>query len=138
MTLIAALLDTARPPQSPSGWPPPPGPATAAWVSLDTADNDPVRLWTRHCHGPRPSRLRVIARDIAGFVAAGSHDMLTAVLPKIISGMAGLDSGVTLLIDDFHIVRATACHAQMDFLIKPSAGARSCGVDYPGRSHASA
>ncbi|HEX7210596.1 MAG TPA: LuxR C-terminal-related transcriptional regulator, partial [Propionibacteriaceae bacterium] len=43
---------------------------------------------------------------------------LTAVLPKIISGMAELASGVTLLIDDFHIVRATACHAQMDFLIK--------------------
>ena len=93
------------------------GPATAAWVSLDTADNDPVRLWT-HIATALDRAGCVIARDIAGFVAAGSHDMLTAVLPKIISGMAGLDSGVTLLIDDFHIVRATACHAQMDFLIK--------------------
>jgi ATP/maltotriose-dependent transcriptional regulator MalT len=86
-------------------------------VSLDTADNDPVRLWT-HIATALDRAGCVIARDIAGFVAAGSHDMLTAVLPKIISGMAGLDSGVTLLIDDFHIVRATACHAQMDFLIK--------------------
>ncbi|HEX7210460.1 MAG TPA: hypothetical protein VF241_06045, partial [Propionibacteriaceae bacterium] len=93
------------------------GPATTAWVSLDTADNDPVRLWT-HIATALDRAGCVIARDIAGFVAAGSHDMLTAVLPKIIAGMAELTSGVTLLIDDFHIVRATACHAQMDFLIK--------------------
>ena len=93
------------------------GPATTAWVSLDTADNDPVRLWT-HIATALDRAGCVIARDIAGFIAAGSHDMLTAVLPKIIAGMADLTSGVTLLIDDFHIVRSTACHAQMDFLIK--------------------
>jgi LuxR family maltose regulon positive regulatory protein len=93
------------------------GPATTAWVSLDTADNDPVRLWT-HIATALDRAGCVIARDIAGFVAAGSHDMLNAVLPKIITGMAELASGVTLLIDDFHIVRSTACHAQIDFLIK--------------------
>ena len=93
------------------------GPATTAWVSLDTADNDPVRLWT-HIATALDRAGCVIARDIAGFVAAGSHDMLTAVVPKIIAGMAELASGVTLLIDDFHIVRSTACHAQIDFLIK--------------------
>ena len=95
----------------------PSGPATTAWVSLDTADNDPVRLWT-HIATALDRAGCVIARDIAGFVAAGSHDMLTAVVPKIITGMAELASGVTLLIDDFHIVRSTACHAQIDFLIK--------------------
>jgi LuxR family maltose regulon positive regulatory protein len=93
------------------------GPATTAWVSLDTADNDPVRLWT-HIATALDRAGCVIARDISGFVAAGSHDILTAVLPKIITGMAELASGVTLLIDDFHIVRSPACHAQIDFLIK--------------------
>ena len=93
------------------------GPPTTAWVSLDPADNDPVRLWT-HIATALDRAGCVIASDITGFIAAGSHDMLTAVLPKIIAGMAELASGVTLLIDDFHIVRSTACHAQMDFLIK--------------------
>ena len=67
-------------------------PATTAWVSLDTADNDPVRLWT-HIATALDRAGCVIARDIAGFIAAGSHEMLTAVLPKIISGNGGIGLG---------------------------------------------
>lgn len=92
-------------------------PTKIAWVSLDTSDNDPVRLWT-HIATALDRVGCVIARDIAGFVASGSHDVLTAVLPKIIAGMAELDAGVTLFIDDFHIVRSAACAAQIDFLIQ--------------------
>lgn len=93
------------------------GPENIAWVSLDTSDNDPVRLWT-HIATALDGAGCVIARDIAGFVAAGSHDMLTAVLPQMIAGIAELSSEVTLLIDDVDIVRSAACHVQMDFLIK--------------------
>ena len=92
-------------------------PTNIAWVSLDTSDNDPVRLWT-HIATALDRVGCVIARDIAGFVASGSHDVLTAVLPKIIAGMAELDAGVTLFIDDFHIVRSAACAAHIDFLIQ--------------------
>jgi len=95
----------------------PSSPANIAWVSLESSDNDPVRLWT-HIATALDRAGCVIARDIAGFIAAGSHDMLAAVLPKIITGMAELPTGVTLLIDDFHIVRSAACIAQIDFLIK--------------------
>lgn len=93
------------------------GPATNAWVSLDTSDNDPVRLWT-HIATALDRAGCVIARDIAGFIAAGSDDMATAVLPKIITGIADLSEDVTLVIDDFDIVRSASCRAQIDFFIR--------------------
>ena len=58
------------------------GPATAAWVSLDTADNDPVRLWT-HIATALDRAGCVIARDITGFVAAGRHDKKKSGFTKI-------------------------------------------------------
>ena len=93
-----------------------PSPAIA-WVSLDTSDNDPTVLWT-HIATALDWAGCVIARDIPAFVAAGSHDMLTAVLPKIIDGIAGLGEPIMILVDDFDIVRSAQCNAQVEFLIQ--------------------
>ena len=92
-------------------------PAAVAWISLDTSDNDPVRLWT-HIATALDRAGCVIARDVSGFVAAGRHDMLTAVLPKIVDGITALSSDIALLFDDFEIVRSTECNAQIDFFIR--------------------
>jgi LuxR family maltose regulon positive regulatory protein len=92
-------------------------PAAVAWISLDTSDNDPVRLWT-HIATALDRAGCVIARDVSGFVAAGRHDMLTAVLPKIVDGIAALSEDIALLFDDFEIVRSTECNAQIDFFIR--------------------
>jgi LuxR family maltose regulon positive regulatory protein len=92
-------------------------PAAVAWISLDTSDNDPVRLWT-HIAAALDHAGCVIARDIAGFIAAGSHDMLTAVLPRIVDGIAALSEDIAILVDDFEIVRSAECNEQIDFFIR--------------------
>jgi LuxR family transcriptional regulator, maltose regulon positive regulatory protein len=92
-------------------------PPAVAWVSLDASDNDPARLWT-HIATALDWAGCVIARDISGFVAAGSHDMLTAVLPRIIDGIAALGQRIIILVDDFDIVRAAQCNAQVEFFIQ--------------------
>lgn len=92
-------------------------PKIVAWISLDTADNDPVRLWTNIATALARAGCD-IARDIVGFVAAGSRDMLTVVLPRIVDALAALPSEITVLIDDFDIVRATECNEQIDFFVK--------------------
>jgi LuxR family maltose regulon positive regulatory protein len=92
-------------------------PTIVAWISLDTADNDSVRLWTNIATALARAGCD-IARDIVGFVAAGGNDVLTVVLPRIVSALAALPSDITVLIDDFDIVRATECNEQIDFFVK--------------------
>jgi LuxR family maltose regulon positive regulatory protein len=93
------------------------GPATVAWISLDSPDNDPVPLWTQIATALDRAGC-AIARDIAGFIAGGSHDMQNVVLPRIADAIAALPSDITVLIDDFDIVRAPECNKQIDFFIK--------------------
>jgi LuxR family transcriptional regulator, maltose regulon positive regulatory protein len=104
-TVVAQWLASASPP------------AAVAWVSLDTSDNDPTRLWT-HIATALDWAGCAVARDVPGFVAAGSHDMLTAVLPRIIEEIAGLGQRIMILVDDFDIVRSTQCNAQVEFFIQ--------------------
>jgi LuxR family maltose regulon positive regulatory protein len=92
-------------------------PATAAWISLDRSDNDPVRLWT-HIATALDRAGCVIARDIASFVAAGGYDMMTTVLPRIVDAIAAFSGDITILVDDFEVVRSAECNEQVDFFIK--------------------
>jgi ATP/maltotriose-dependent transcriptional regulator MalT len=92
-------------------------PATVAWISLDASDNDPVRLWT-HIAMALDRAGCMIARDIAGFVAAGGYDILAAVLPRILDAIAAQPVNVTIVLDDFHIVRSSQCSEQIDFFVK--------------------
>ncbi|HZA31514.1 MAG TPA: LuxR C-terminal-related transcriptional regulator [Propionibacteriaceae bacterium] len=92
-------------------------PATVAWVSLDTADNDPVRLWS-HIATALNWAGCTIPRDVAGFAAAGAGDLTTSVLPRIIDAFATRFAHITLVIDDFQLVHSAECSAQFDFLIE--------------------
>ena len=92
-------------------------PATVAWISLDPSDNDPVRLWT-HIATALDRAGCLIARDIASFVAAGGYDMLTAVLPRIVDAIAAFSGDITILVDDFEVVRSAECNEQVDFFVK--------------------
>jgi LuxR family transcriptional regulator, maltose regulon positive regulatory protein len=89
-----------------------------AWVGLDVADNDPVRLWTHL--GTALSRAGCVIDDesrIASYVAANATEMLTEVLPRIINSLAALPDDILVILDDFHFIQNGACQAQVDFLI---------------------
>ena len=92
-------------------------PEIVAWISLEPSDNDPVRLWT-HIATALDRAGCNIARDVAGFVAAGDHDMLTAVLPRVVDAIALRSQDVVIVIDDFHIVRSGECNTQIDFFVR--------------------
>jgi LuxR family maltose regulon positive regulatory protein len=92
-------------------------PANVAWISLDTSDNDPARLWTQIATALERAGCTV-ARDTTGFVAAGGYDMPAVVLPRIVDAIAAFGENITVLIDDFHMVRAVECNEQIDFFIK--------------------
>jgi LuxR family transcriptional regulator, maltose regulon positive regulatory protein len=92
-------------------------PKNVAWISLDSSDNEPVRLWTNIATALERAGC-IIARETSGFVAAGGQEMLTVVLPRIVDAIAALPSDITLLVDDFDMVRDAKCFEQIDFFIK--------------------
>jgi LuxR family maltose regulon positive regulatory protein len=79
-----------------------------AWVALDEADNDPVRL-LRYII----AALQRVAPEL-GVTAVALLDApqpaLDAVLAVLINDLAALEQPVALVLDDYHLVRAPAMH----------------------------
>ncbi|MFL6064681.1 MAG: LuxR C-terminal-related transcriptional regulator [Friedmanniella sp.] len=88
-----------------------------AWVGLDAADNDPVRLWT-HVATALARAGAPIADDVTSFVSHNSTDMLTTVLRQVINVVAAAPEQIVIILDDFHLIRRSDCYDQVDFLIE--------------------
>ena len=88
------------------------GRRAGAWFSLDRSDNDPTRFWTY---------LILAIREVApgfgeaplGAVRSGA-EVETYVLPPLVNELAGLDTGLALVVDDFHLIVNPAIHAQVE------------------------
>jgi LuxR family maltose regulon positive regulatory protein len=99
-TLVAQWLARGRPE------------SRAAWVSLDSGDNDPSRLWT-HIAAALERVGCVVSAD-KGHVGA---DVMAGVLPGIVNALASMPGDMVILLDDFHFVHEPACHSQVEFLL---------------------
>jgi LuxR family maltose regulon positive regulatory protein len=92
-------------------------PRLAAWISLDSRDNDAVRLWTHvaialeRAGCPRD-------HDVASFMAAHGGEVIAEVLPRLLASISDLDEDLVILLDDFHFLRNTECHTQVEFLVE--------------------
>ena len=81
-----------------------------AWVSLESADNDPVRLWwhvvsSLHLACPGFGSQKILA--LLGGQPAGFG---ASVLPVLVSEMAALPEQVVLVLDDYHLIKKPVCH----------------------------
>ena len=104
-TLAAQWLSSAR------------GNRSAAWVSLDAADNDPGRLWT-HVVTALERAGCALPPDVDAFMAANSGDLIAGVLPRVVHALAASDEDVVLILDDFHVLQSPACLEQVGLLIE--------------------
>lgn len=92
---------------------------TAGWVSLDGADNDPMRFW----------RYLLLAADRAGSAAgaaalrsletAGS-DVLRDVLPAFVNALVSTDAPLVVVLDDYHLVTSVQVHGSIAKLLDHS------------------
>ena len=128
--LHARLLDNARSRLSivvaPAGW----GKTTLlsqwahdpaesrgmVWVSLDEADDDPVRFWTYV--------LTALRRDVAGLTDATLGALATPGLepvdlavPTLLNELTALDSEHVLVLDDYHLLSHQGIHESVEFLL---------------------
>ncbi len=88
-----------------------------AWVSLDSGDNDPGRLWwhvvsalDRACPG-------FDAGNILGALQAQAPDFAATFLPLLVNELAALPEPVVLVLDDCDMIKEGSCYDQLAFLL---------------------
>ncbi len=77
------------------------------WLSLDSHDDDPVRLWTHVIGGLQGVHPRVGERSFASLAAGGGAISGTA-LPQLIDELSGAPR-LVLVLDDWQLVRNPLC-----------------------------
>jgi LuxR family maltose regulon positive regulatory protein len=84
-------------------------PRAVAWLSLDAADNDPVRFW-RHVSaaldGVRPG----VAEQVAPLVSAATATSFAAAVTVLVNELAAAPDEVALVVDDYHVIDASEVH----------------------------
>ena len=88
----------------------------AAWLSLDTGDNDPARFWRYVAEAldrVRPG----VGEQVAMLLRGPQQPPLEAVATAVINEMAPLPDPVTLVLDDYHLIEASPVHSSVSFLL---------------------
>jgi len=88
-----------------------------AWVTLDAADNDPVRFWT--CAIDALESLEpgtgARAREVLQASPAALQDVA---LPLLLNDLALLKQRVVLVFDDYHLIRDERVHDSVEYLLQ--------------------
>src|SRR5580698_5956944 len=95
------------------------GSRPVAWLSLDTADNDPVRLWRHVVAALDQARPGIGERvgPLLGPSAPASFEGLVTALINELDAQRG-DGEVLLILDDYHLIDAQPVHVSLGFLLE--------------------
>jgi LuxR family maltose regulon positive regulatory protein len=86
------------------------------WFSVDPSDNDPTRFWTYAIMAMRDAVPGFGDASLAAL--GGGADVSTFVLPPAINELAAADPHLALVIDDYHLIRNSAIHVQVEQLLE--------------------
>jgi LuxR family maltose regulon positive regulatory protein len=123
-TLLSLWIESLRAGTAPS----PNAPLdTVAWLSLDAADNDPLRYWTHfvaaiHAPALRPrsdsasSETEALARILA-LLGSNVPPALEQVVDALINALAGLPQPLALVLDDYHVIQSPGIRDGMAYLV---------------------
>ena len=92
-------------------------PPSTAWVSLDSGDNDPNRLWAHVAAALERVGCVLPAGEPSGPVGSESGGAPRPVLTAIVNALAAVADEIVLVLDDFHFIQHPACHDQVQFLV---------------------
>lgn len=88
----------------------------AAWLSLDTLDNDPIRFWAS-CIASLQSCLPVLGVEALALLHAREAPPLSTILVALLNEIVQLDREVILILDDFHLISEQAIHEGLLFAL---------------------
>ena len=89
----------------------------AAWLSLDAADNDPVRYWNHLVYALEQAIPNYFQRSWA-WLQSGGSDISDPLLIPLLNEMSMLDDPLVLILDDYHLIQSEDIHRTMSYLIR--------------------
>jgi LuxR family transcriptional regulator, maltose regulon positive regulatory protein len=87
-----------------------------AWLSLDPADNDPVRFWTYTIEAIRNAGGRVDV-ELLNQVRA-PQGLRSVVIPRLLNDLEASSERLVLVLDDYHLIRNNTCHELVNLLLE--------------------
>ena len=93
-----------------------------AWLSLDEADNDPVRFLSYLVVALQQIDQHLgesILNDIqsVGMASTGTRSMVELALTQLLNDIALIDGPLFLVLDDYHLIENTRIHEMVSFLL---------------------
>jgi LuxR family maltose regulon positive regulatory protein len=89
----------------------------AAWLSLDKEDNDETRFWTYLVAALQTVHAN-LGQDALRLLQALQQPATKAILTKLLNQITDLPQGVTLVLDDYHLISDSAIHKGLTFLLE--------------------
>ena len=86
------------------------------WVSLDPTENEPSLFWSYLIRAIQKIHPNVGSHAIS-LLRAPQPPPAESVLTELINDLTAIDSGVTLILDDYHVIDAAAVHESLTFLL---------------------
>ncbi len=100
-----------------SEWRAGPGVSTPlAWLSLDVEDNDPTRFF-QYLLACLDAILPGVAQDLLPLLQSPEPPHYETVLTPLANALAENKQDFVLVLDDFHVIEASAIHAALTFLL---------------------
>jgi LuxR family maltose regulon positive regulatory protein len=90
--------------------------ADFAWLSLERADNDPVRFWVYLITALKTVRPAVGDSGLALLRTPGVN-IEESVLPLLLNELTAPHEPLVLALDDYHLINSSAVHAQLGFFL---------------------
>jgi LuxR family transcriptional regulator, maltose regulon positive regulatory protein len=87
-----------------------------AWVSLDTADSEPLRFWSYVIAALNMLQMDSGATALA-LLQLPQPPPIEAVLTPLLNALGTLATNAVLVLDDYHLIDAPAIHTALTFLL---------------------
>jgi LuxR family transcriptional regulator, maltose regulon positive regulatory protein len=89
-----------------------PSRAAFAWMSLDSSDADPVRLWTHIIASLQSAEHTEHPQSLAA-LRAHPDEITARVLPVLFNELGSAEGAVVMILDDYHLAESAAVNEQI-------------------------
>jgi LuxR family maltose regulon positive regulatory protein len=86
------------------------------WVSLDEADNEPIRFWT-YALSALDKVAPDLTRDALAVLQAPGMDPVGLALSLLLNALSGSEEAHALVLDDYHLITESLIHQNLEFLL---------------------